>query len=270
MAAPFIVDSHCHLDFPDFDEDRDAVIERAAEDGVRLLLTISTRLSRFERLDELTARYANVYASVGTHPLSAGEEPDLPTAEYVRLAARPKVVAVGEAGLDYFHDGAPREVQERVFRRQIAAARETGLPLVIHSRDCDADMIRILENETGQGAFAFVLHCFSAGPALAEAGVALGGCISFSGILAFKRSGELREIAASVPRDRLLVETDSPYLAPPPHRGRRNEPGYVRRTLETLAEVVGLPLDEAARLTSDNFLRLFSKVPDPRRTSAEP
>jgi TatD DNase family protein len=265
-----LVDSHCHLDFPDFAEDRDAVVERAAAADVRLMLTISTRPSKFPALRALTERYPNVYASIGTHPLSAAEEAEVSEDDYVRVASEPKVVAIGEAGLDYFHDRAPKDVQERVFRRQIGAARRAKLPLVIHARDCDDDMIRILEDETGQGAFAFVLHCFSAGGALADAGVALGGYVSFSGILAFKRSDELRSIAASVPADRLLVETDAPYLAPPPNRGARNEPAYVRRTLAALAEATGASLEAAAARTSDNFFRLFAKVPDPRAVSDAP
>jgi TatD DNase family protein len=267
MAGTFLVDSHCHLDFADFDEDRDTLIERAHQADIRLMVTISTRVSKMARLLELTNRYPSVYASAGTHPLSAGEEPDLGIEDYVRWSREPKVVAIGEAGLDYFHEGAPPAVQERVFRRQIAAARETGLPLVIHSRDCDDDMRRILEHETAQGAFGFVLLCFSAGRRLAEHGLALGGYVSFSGILAFKRSEELRAIAADIPNDRLLVETDAPYLAPPPNRGRRNEPAFVRDTATALAEVKGITLDALAQQTSDNFFRLFSKVPDPRTTS---
>lgn len=260
----YVVDSHCHLDFPDFDEDRDAAVERAAAAGVRTLLTISTRPSRFAGLRALTERYANVYATIGTHPLSAAEEPEIEEADYLRVASEPKVVGIGEAGLDYFHDRAPREVQERVFRRQIRAARRSELPLVIHARDCDADMIRILNDESGQGTFAFILHCFASGRELALRGLELGGIISFSGILAFKRSDELRSIAAEVPLDRLLVETDAPYLAPPPDRGKRNEPAYVVRTLAALADVKGIPTDEMARITTDNFFRLFSKLSDPR------
>ncbi|GGD89100.1 LuxR family transcriptional regulator [Aureimonas endophytica] len=268
-AAPFIVDSHCHLDFPDFDADRDALIERAQQADVRLMVTISTRVARLARLLELTRAYPNVYASVGTHPLSAGEEPDLDTDEYVRWSAEPKIVAIGEAGLDYFHEGAPPAVQERVFRKQIAAARVTGLPLVIHSRECDADMMRILTDEIRQERFGFVLHCFTAGRELAEHGLALGGYVSFSGILAFKRSEDLRAIAVTIPDDRILVETDAPYLAPPPNRGKRNEPAFVRDTAAALAEVKGLTLEELATRTSDNFFRLFSKVPDPRQAAAK-
>ncbi|KQT60349.1 MULTISPECIES: TatD family hydrolase [unclassified Aureimonas] len=264
----FLVDSHCHLDFPDFSEERDAIVERAGAAGIGTILTISTRVARIESLIALTEAYPGVYATVGTHPNSAAEEPDVLTAELVRWAERSKIVGIGEAGLDYFYDKASPEVQTSVFLRHIAAARETGLPLVIHARDADDDMRRILEAETEKGAFPFILHCFSSGPALAETGIALGGTVSFSGILTFKKSDALREIAASVPLDRLLVETDAPYLAPMPNRGKRNEPAYVRQTAEVLAAVKGVDLDTLAAATSDNFFRLFSKVPDPRRTKA--
>ncbi|MBC8129442.1 MAG: TatD family hydrolase [Rhizobiaceae bacterium] len=268
MPDIFLVDSHCHLDFPDFDGERDALVARADEAGVRLMVTISTFVGRISRLTALIDAHPAVYASVGTHPINVGEEPDVATETLVRIAgSHPKIVAIGEAGLDYFHDRAPHDLQEAVFRRHIAAARETRLPLVIHSRDSDADMIAILEDETGKGAFPFILHCFSSGAALAEAGVALGGHVSFSGILAFKRSEALREIAAAVPMGRLLVETDAPYLAPPPHRGQRNEPAYTRNTAEVLAAVKGVDLDAIAAATSDNFFRLFRKVPDPRAGS---
>ncbi|MCW4114574.1 TatD family hydrolase [Aurantimonas sp. MSK8Z-1] len=264
MDDVFLVDSHCHLDFSDFETDRDALIARANANGVKLMVTISTRVRRLADLVAITERYPNVYASVGTHPHQAAEEPDVTTDELVRLAAAPKIVAIGEAGLDYFYDKAPRDVQARVFRTHIRAARKTGLPLVIHSRDADEDMAQILREETGEGAFPFVLHCFSSGRALAETGLSLGGYVSFSGIAAFKKSEELRAIAADVPMERMLVETDAPYLAPPPYRGKRNEPGYTRHTAEVLAEVKGLEIADFARQTSDSFFRLFSKVPDPR------
>lgn len=266
---PFLVDSHCHLDFPDFDADRDALMMRAAEAGVGLMVTISTFVSRIGRLIELTERYGNVYASVGTHPHNAGVEPEISADELIRRSAHPKIVAIGEAGLDYHYDNAPPEVQKAVFRQHIEAARSTRLPLIIHSRDADDDMAEILREETGRGSFPFILHCFSAGRALAETGIELGGHISLSGIFAFKRSEELRSIVADLPPERLLVETDAPYLAPPPHRGRRNEPAYVRHTAGVLAEVKNVSLEEIARITSDNFFALFSKVPDPR-TSATP
>ncbi|TIU12977.1 MAG: TatD family deoxyribonuclease, partial [Mesorhizobium sp.] len=206
-----LVDSHCHLDFPDFAEERAAIVARALAAGIGRMVTISTRVKRFQQILEIAEAFSEVYCSVGTHPHNAAEELDVTAEELVRLSDHPKVVAIGEAGLDYFYDRAPREAQAQGFRTHIAAARRTGLPLVIHSRDADGDMAAILEEETGKGAFPFILHCFSSGRRLAEVGVALGGYVSFSGILTFKNSTELRAIAADVPRERLLVETDAPY-----------------------------------------------------------
>lgn len=263
-----LVDSHCHLDFPDFAEERRAVIDRAAAAGVGLMVTISTRVRRFEAVRAIAEAHDNVYCSVGTHPHNADEELDVSADDLVALSAHDKVVAIGEAGLDYFYDNAPRAAQAQGFRTHIEAARRTGLPLVIHARDADGDVAAILEEETGKGAFPFVLHCFSSGPALAAAGVKLGGYVSFSGILTFKRSEELREIARTVPRERLLVETDAPYLAPVPHRGKRNEPAFVAHTARVLAETIGVSEDEIAAATTENFFRLFSKVPRPRGGSA--
>ncbi|MBO0902018.1 TatD family hydrolase [Jiella sonneratiae] len=260
----FLVDSHCHLDFPDFEGERADLVARAREQGVRRFVTISTFVSKFERLMAITREFDEVYASVGTHPHNAAEEPDVTVAQLVDLSGRDKVVAIGEAGLDYHYDKSPRDVQAKVFRTHIEAARETQLPLVIHARQADEDVIRILEEESGKGAFPFILHCFSSGRALAEAGLALGGYVSFSGILTFRNSADIREIAAEVPMDRLLVETDAPYLAPPPHRGKRNEPAFVRHTAAVLAEVKGVDLDSIARQTTDNFFRLFGRIADPR------
>lgn len=258
-----LVDSHCHLDFPDFEEERDAIVSRALAAGVRRMVTISTRVRRFDDIKAIADSYDEVYCSVGTHPHNAGEEPDVTTQQLVDLAQHPKVVAIGEAGLDFFYDKAPRDLQAAGLRRHIAAARITGLPLVIHARDADADMEAILREETEQGAFPFVLHCFSSGAGLAKAGLELGGYVSFSGILTFKRSEELRDIARTIPHDRLLVETDAPYLAPQPYRGKRNEPAYVAETAKVLAETIGVSEAEIARLTTDNFFRLFSKMPRP-------
>jgi TatD DNase family protein len=258
-----LVDSHCHLDFPDFAEERADIIARAQAAGVERMVTISTRVKRFPSILEIAEQFEPVFCSVGTHPHNAGEEHDVTTEELVKLSAHPKVVAIGEAGLDYFYDKAPRDAQARSFRNHIAAARETGLPLVIHSREADADMAAILEEETGKGAFPFILHCFSSGQALAETGVKLGGYVSFSGILTFKKSEELRAIAAGVPHDRLLVETDAPYLAPIPFRGKRNEPAYVAHTAKVLGETLGVDSEEIAAITTDNFFRLFTKMPRP-------
>ncbi|MCB1499179.1 MAG: TatD family hydrolase [Bauldia sp.] len=258
-----LVDSHCHLDFPDFDEDRDALVARAEAAGVETIVTISTRVAKFPALEAITARYPNVYCSVGTHPHNAAEEPDVTVEDLVRLSGGPKVVAIGEAGLDYHYDNAPRDAQERSFRRHIAAARITQLPLVIHAREADEDIAAILEEETGQGAFPAILHCFSSGHALARCGLDLGLYVSFSGILTFKSAEALRAIARDVPIDRLLVETDAPYLAPVPHRGRRNEPAYVAETAKVLAEVKGMTPESLAAATTDNFYRIFTKIERP-------
>ena len=256
-----LIDTHCHLDFPDFEAERDAIIERAREAGVTQMVTISTRVKRFDGVLSIAEKYPNVFCSVGTHPHNADEELDVTTDDLVRLSAHPKVVAIGEAGLDYFYDNAPRDAQAEGLRRHIAAARATGLPLVIHSRSADDDMAAILTEETGKGAFPFLLHCFSSGPELARVGVELGGYISFSGILTFPKSEELREIAKTVPHDRLIVETDAPYLAPKPFRGKRNEPAYVAHTAEVLAQTIGVSRDEIAAITTENAFRIFSKMP---------
>ena len=258
-----LVDSHCHLDFPDFDAERDEIVARAGAAGVGVMVTISTRVRKFDQIRAIAETYDNVWCSVGTHPHNAGEETDITTADLVRLAEYEKVVAIGEAGLDYFYDKAPREAQAEGLRRHMAAARETGLPLVIHSRDADEDMARILTEETEKGAFPALLHCFSSGRDLALTGIDLGLYVSFSGILTFKRSDDLRAIAAELPADRLLVETDAPYLAPQPWRGKRNEPAYVAHTNKVLAEARGVSEDEMARQTTENFFRLFSRVKRP-------
>jgi TatD DNase family protein len=263
-----LVDSHCHLDFPDFAPELDDVVARARAAGVGAMLTISTRVAKAQAYRALAERYADVFFTIGTHPHQAAEEPDVSADELVALAAHPRCVGVGEAGLDYHYGYSPKDVSERVFRTHIAAARATGLPLVVHARDADEDMIRILEDETGQGAFKAVLHCFSSGPELARAGLRLGLFVSFSGILTFNRSEEIRAIAAEVPMDRLLVETDAPYLAPPPHRGKRNEPAYVVHTNAVLARVKGVSPESMAQATTDNFFRLFDKAVRPARASA--
>ncbi|MBZ9794274.1 TatD family hydrolase [Mesorhizobium sp. ES1-4] len=264
-----LVDSHCHLDFPDFAEERAAIVARARAAGIGRMVTISTRVKRFQQILEIVETFDEIYCSVGSHPHNAAEELDVTTADLVRLSTHPKVVAIGEAGLDFFYDKAPRDAQAQGFRAHIAAARETGLPLVIHSRDADDDMAAILEDETGKGAFPFILHCFSSGRRLAEVGVSLGGYVSFSGILTFKNSVELRAIAADVPHDRLLVETDAPYLAPVPFRGKRNEPAYVAQTARVLAETIGVTEAEIATLTTNNFFRLFGKMPRPDQRALE-
>ncbi len=256
-----LIDSHCHLDFPELSADLDGVLDRARAAGVDLMVTISTRVGQFNQLRSLAEAHDTVFCSVGTHPHNAAEEPDITVEELVELAHHPKVVAIGEAGLDYHYDNSPRDVQKKSFRTHIAAARETGLPLIIHARDADAHVARMLEEETKKGAFPFVLHCFTGGADLAHRGLALGGYISFSGVVTFKNAEALRDIALAVPSDRLLVETDAPYLAPEPLRGKTNEPAFVVHTAARLAALRGVREGEMARLTTDNFFRLFRKVP---------
>lgn len=255
-----LVDSHCHLDFPQLAGSLDAVLGRARAAGVERLVTISTHVERVSTYRALAEAHGEVFFTVGTHPHHAAEEPDIASARIAALADHPRCIAIGEAGLDFHYDRSPRDVQERVFRNHIDAARRTGLPLVIHARDADADMIRILRDEAGQGPFDAVLHCFTSSRALAEAGVALGFYVSFSGVITFKRSDELRAIARDLPADRILVETDAPYLAPEPHRGRPNEPAYVTHTATALAHARDIDPAAVAALTTRNFYRLFSKA----------
>jgi TatD DNase family protein len=255
-----LIDSHCHLDFEALSADLDGVLSRAKAAGIDGMVTISTRVEEFFKITAIAEAYEQVWCSVGTHPHHADEELHIQTADLVALSAHPKCVAIGEAGLDYFYDNAPREAQATSLRRHIAAARQTDLPLVIHSRAADDDMAALLERESGEGAFPFVLHCFTAGPDLARRALALGGYISFSGIITFKNAEEIREVAAFVPADRYLVETDAPYLAPIPHRGQSNEPSFVRYTAERLADVRGISIDTLGAETTRNFARLFSKT----------
>jgi TatD DNase family protein len=256
-----LVDSHCHLDFPDFAQELDDVVARARAAGVGRIVTISTRVKKHAQVLAIAERFADVFCSLGTHPHNAQDEMDVTTADLVERSSHPKIVAIGEAGLDYHYDNSPRDLQEQSFRRHIAAARQTRLPLVIHSRDCDEDMARILEEETVKGAFPAVLHCYTGGRDLAFKAMALGLYISFTGILTFKNSTALRELAAQLPAERVLVETDAPYLAPMPYRGQRNEPAYVVETAKVLAQACGVPAETVAAQTTQNFFRLFSKVP---------
>jgi TatD DNase family protein len=263
-----LIDSHCHLDFPDFGGEIGDVVARARGAGVGRMITISTRVRRFDRIATLIDSFDDVYGSVGTHCHNAAEEDDVTLQEIVALARHPKVVAIGEAGLDYHYSFSPPEVQARSFRKHIEAARRTGLPIVIHAREADADIAAILEEEMALGRFEGVLHCFSSGPELARRGLALGLYVSFSGILTFKKSDGLRSIARETPRDRLLVETDAPYLAPMPMRGKRNEPAFVGNTAGVLAETIGVSQAEIARITTDNALRLFARMPRPESLGA--
>ncbi len=255
-----IVDSHCHLDYDGLADQLPAVLARAKEQDVGLMLSISSRVKNFPRLLAIAEAHENIFCTVGTHPHNAHEELDVTVADLVKLAAHPKVVGIGEAGLDYHYDLSPRDAQMQGFENHIAAARETGLPLVIHTRQAEEDTARVLEEEMAKGAFKAVLHCFTSQQWLAEKGIDLGLCVSFSGILTYKNAEDLRTTAKALPVDRLLVETDAPFLAPVPFRGKDNEPGFVVHTLEKLAALRGLSRDEMAYLTSANFFRLFDKV----------
>lgn len=260
-----VVDSHCHLDFDGMEEDLPAVLARAEAAGVGLMVSISSRVRSFENLRRIAEENTNVFFTVGTHPHNAHEELGITADELIALAQHPKCVAIGEVGLDYHYDLSPREAQEANFFVHIHAARRCGLPLVIHSREAEDDTIAILEEEMARGPFTPLLHCFTSHAKLANSAVEMGGYVSFSGILTYKSAADIRATAAALPLDRIIVETDSPYLAPVPYRGKSNEPAYVVKTLETLAQVRGLPVAEMARITTDNFFRLFSKVPRPQR-----
>jgi TatD DNase family protein len=255
-----LIDSHCHLDFPDFAAELDAVVARAEAAGVERMITISTRVREGAKLRAIAERFGQVWFTIGTHPHQAAEEPDTDAGAICAFAAHPKCVGIGEAGLDYHYNHAPPDVAKKVFRAHIGLARELGLPLVIHAREADDDVAAILREEMAAGPFKAVLHCFTSSRALAETGVELGLYVSFSGVLTFKNSQSLRDIARDLPLDRLLVETDAPYLAPTPHRGRRNEPSYVVETARVLGEVRGLSGEEIASTTRANTLRLFSKL----------
>ena len=256
----FLIDSHCHLDYFDAEE-RAAVLARAAAAGVGAMVTIGTRLVESDVVRAIADAHGEVWCTVGVHPHNAGEHP-VPSPDAIAAEAdHPRVVGIGESGLDYFYDKAPREAQQASFRAHIRAARLAGLPLVVHARDADADIAAILRDERERGGdFAFLLHCFSSGRALAEASVEQGGYVSFSGIVTFPKSNEIREIARDLPAERLLVETDAPYLAPVPHRGRRNEPAWTAHTAAVLAQVRGMAADALADLTTANFHRLFRKA----------
>jgi TatD DNase family protein len=258
-----LVDSHCHLDFKDFEGELDDVVARAGAAGVGTMVSISTHLSKFEGVKAVAERFDNVWCSVGVHPHQAGEEGVDSPDRLVELAQHPRVVGIGESGLDYYYDNSPRDRQQISFRAHIEAARETGLPLIVHARDADEDAADIMRDEMEKGAYTAVMHCFSSGRGLAEAALEMGMYISFSGILTFKNAQELRNIARDVPEDRILVETDSPFLAPIPNRGKRNEPAFVTHTAEVLAEVRGMDRNALETATTDNFFRLFSRAERP-------
>ena len=259
-----LVDSHCHLDFPDFAEELDAVLARARAAGVTTMVTICTRLSQFEKVRAIAASHEGLWCSVGVHPHEADEEGALATTEaLVAHAADPLVVGIGETGLDYYYDHSDRDAQRASFRAHIAAARQTGLPLIVHTRDADDDTVAILHEEYAKGAFTGVIHCFTSSRELAEKALEIGFYISLSGIVTFKSAESIRDTVRVLPVDRILIETDAPYLAPVPRRGKRNEPAFVAHTAAKVSEVMGLDSAETARLTSENFYRLFSRVRRP-------
>ena len=260
MTQATIVDSHCHLDFPDFADERDAVVARAVAAGVTRMVTICTRLRLEPQVRAIAEAHDPVFYAAGTHPMSAADEPLATVDDLVAMSQHPKFVGIGETGLDYHYTAESAAIQQTSLRIHIAAARETGLPLIIHARDADDDMAHILTDEYKNGAYTCVMHCFSSGAGLAKAALDLGFYLSMSGITAFPRSQELRDIFASAPVDRILVETDSPYLAPPPHRGKRNEPAYTAHTAKVGAEVFGLSYADFAAQTTANFDRLFWKA----------
>lgn len=256
-----LIDSHCHLDFPDFATELDAVVARARSMRVGLMLTISTRLDQFPGVLAVAERFPDVYCTVGIHPHEANDAVDVEAGKLVELAQHPKVVGIGETGLDYYYEHSDRDSQRRCFLAHIEAARQTQLPLVVHTRDADDDTAAILKNEMAKGAFKGLLHCFSSSQALAEAAIGLGLSVSFSGILTFKNAKAVQETARALPLDSLLVETDAPYLAPVPVRGKRCEPAFVSHTAAFLAQLKGIGVADLQRHTTENFLRLFDKVP---------
>jgi TatD DNase family protein len=259
-----LVDSHCHLDFPDYAGERDAVVARAREAGVGTILTISTKLTTFDLVRDIAERFEGLYCTVGVHPHEAGAEPQATdTGRLIELSGHPKVIGFGETGLDYYYEHSVRERQKAAFRAHLEAARQAGLPVVVHTRDADRDIMGILREMSGKGELAGVIHCFAASRELAECALELGFYISFSGIVTFKKADALRDIAREVPLDRLLVETDAPYLAPVPYRGKRNEPAFVVHTAEAVAAALGLPPEAVAEATTENFFRLFAKAKKP-------
>ncbi|WP_427792307.1 TatD family hydrolase [Brevundimonas diminuta] len=258
-----LIDSHVNLHAPQFDEDREAVIDRARQAGVRLMVEISDKLSTFEATHALAMNNADIWCTVGVHPHEAKDYADLTAERLVELAGRPRVIGIGECGLDFHYDLSPRDVQATVFRQHIEAARRTGLPLVIHTREADDLMAEILREEHAQAPFKMLMHCYTSGMELAEVAIELGAWFSVSGIATFKAAEEVRDVIRRMPEDRIIVETDCPYLAPIPHRGRRNEPAYVGLVLEKLAEIRGWTSEQADQRTTDAFFNLFDRIPRP-------
>jgi TatD DNase family protein len=263
-----LIDSHVNLHAPQFAEDQAAVIERARAAGIELMLTICDKVSSFEAVHAIAMSHDDIWATVGTHPHEAKENPQLTAATLETLASRPKVVGIGECGLDFHYDLSPREVQIEVFRAHIEASRQTGLPLVVHTREADAVMGRILEEEHARGPFKLLMHCYTSGADLARRAAALGAWFSVSGIATFKAADDVRAVIREMPAERIIVETDCPYLAPVPFRGRRNEPAYIPHILGKLAEIRGWTLAEAEARTEDAFFDLFYRIPRPARRAA--
>ncbi|MDH3241782.1 MAG: TatD family hydrolase [Alphaproteobacteria bacterium] len=255
-----LIDSHCHLDFPDFHGERDAVIDRARAAGIKGMLTICTRLGDAAKIRSIADTHEGIWCSQGVHPHEAEHAAEVTAEDLIALTGEDKVVGIGETGLDFYYEHSPRDIQERVFRAHIEAARETGLPLIVHTRDADEETVRILGEEQARGRFPGVIHCFSAGPEVARCALEHGMYISFSGIVTFKNAQSVRDVAAEVPLERLLVETDAPYLAPVPMRGKRNEPAFTAHTAAYVAKLRGLALEEFERITTDNFFALFARA----------
>lgn len=260
MSEPMLVDSHCHLDFPELIKDIDGVIARAVANGVGHMVSISTRISSFDAIKKIAEAHDEVSCTVGVHPQQAAEEGDISAKDLAALTEHHKVIGIGETGLDYFYDTSPRDLQKASFERHLEACRLTGLPVIIHSREAEIDTLDILKANGAGEDYSGVMHCFSSKPILAEEGLKFGFYISFSGIVTFKNSDEIREVAAATPLDRILVETDSPFLAPVPHRGKSNEPSYVRNVAEIVAAAKGVTYRELAEATTENFYRLFPKA----------
>ncbi len=258
-----LIDSHCHLNFPEFKDDLDQVIAHARENGVGLMQTICTEMAEFEEVRGIAERYEHIYCSVGVHPHESGKTELVPVDEIVARTRHEKVIGIGETGLDYYYEHSDRASQQQSFRHHIAAARQTGLPLIVHTRDAEEDTIRILTEEYRQGAFTGVIHCFTSSQQLAEKMLEIGFYISFSGIISFKNAQNLRETAKIIPLERMLIETDAPFLAPVPHRGKRNEPAFVSQVNKVLAELRQLPETDIGAVTTNNFFRLFTKATRP-------
>jgi TatD DNase family protein len=254
------VDSHCHLDFKDFDADRAEVLARARAAKVAMMVTISTKITEAAQIIALAEAHDELACTIGIHPHEAGSQPETSAAQLVELSRHPKVIGIGETGLDYYYEHSPRAAQQRNFRAHIEAARLSGLPLVVHARDADEDTADIMEDEMGKGAYPALIHCFTAGPELAERALAMGCYISISGIATFNSAKQLRQTIETIPLERLLIETDAPFLAPVPHRGKRNEPSFVADTAAALAELKGVSVAQLAQATSDNFFALFTKA----------